>query len=439
MKKTIAIVLGIALISPTPAQADEFLDKSKLLQEVNYNYTLSINAASNYHSKNILNIQNNYNSNLENIKNTAGVKETQSIADYQNAILKWKEVDQVKIVKNLDIKKDTGCKPSSVDVHGVTSKDCVVDINILQSRSSNGVNSIIRLSTQDGGSRNIGPSHNVLGPKVFGEAQSQGACCYGNWGIPGGDNVIYQLVAGWAEWDKPNWIDFNWDFEWQHAQAGLKWEVPAKTILSFDVGWIYPVKLDGTRIPYSEFSAVRNQIKTSYANMLSAQADHRRLIASANDEYSAQLSNAEAYKKSLIADAEKIKFEAESSIDWVKNANQALKDYFPSKIKSDLMKDGYFKPLEPFYYTSKTGKYIVTAKQINQNTVVATAGPEYKRYKYVYTKKEQANHMSISINLLTERAKPYYQAMEQAKSKGYVLDCKAKSPCQIKYTNDIIK
>ena len=58
MKKTIAIVLGIALISPTPAQADEFLDKSKLLQEVNYNYTLSINAASNYHSKNILNIQN---------------------------------------------------------------------------------------------------------------------------------------------------------------------------------------------------------------------------------------------------------------------------------------------------------------------------------------------------------------------------------------------
>ena len=431
MKKLIAIIFAISLIAPSPAQANEFLERSNLQQRINNQYVLSLNAANDYHSKNVLSIQNNYNSNLQNIKNTAGVKETQSIADYQNAMLEWKQVDQVKIVKSIDIGKDTGCKPSSVDRYGVAlSKDCVVDVNILNSRSSNGVNSLIRLSTQDGGNRDLGPTGAPVGPILSGEAKDSR---FGHFGIPGGDNVIYQLVAGWNEWEKPNWIDFNWDFEWEYSQAGIKWQVPAKTILSFDLGWIYPVKIDGTRIPYSEFSAARNKVKTSYANMLSAQANHKKLVASANAEYDTQLSNAEAYKKSLIADAERIRFEAESSIKWVDDANQTLKNYFPDKIKSDLMKDGYFKPLKPFYYTSKTGRYIVSATQIDKNTVVATAGPEYKRYKYVYTKKEQADHMRISNNLLNQQTKAYHQTIDQAKFQGYEVNCKANNPCQISY------
>jgi hypothetical protein len=77
---------------------------------------------------------------------------------------------------------------------------------------------------------------------------------------------------------------------------------------------------------------------------------------------------------------------SESMESW----NEIYKKYYPSQKHN-------CKPLKPFYYTSKTGRYIASAKQIDKNTVIVTAGPEYKTYKYVYTKKEQKEHMDSCI------------------------------------------
>ena len=67
------------------------------------------------------------------------------------------------------------------------------------------------------------------------------------------------------------------------------------------------------------------------------------------------------------------------------------KDYYPSQKHN-------CKPLKPFYYTSKTGRYIASATQISKTTVVVTAGPEYKTYKYTYTKKEQKENMDYCLS-----------------------------------------
>lgn len=87
-----------------------------------------------------------------------------------------------------------------------------------------------------------------------------------------------------------------------------------------------------------------------------------------------------------------------------------LAEYDPELKRKELAKRGCFKPLKPFYYTSKTGRYIVSAKMVDEYTIIATAGPEYKTYKYVYTKKEQAKHkkecnddMTFYKNLYEER------------------------------------
>jgi len=422
MKKLIAIVFAISLIAPSSAQADDFSDKTKLQQNAENLYRTSIEQINQQYSKNVLDIKNNYDLNLQKIKNTAGVKETQSISDYNNAFLKWKEVDQVKVL-NDTVRHGAACKM-------IGPNNCAYEVVWFNSRFTyDGANGLakITLSTQDQ-SRSPSIAGYVLGPIISGETR----CCAAG-GINGGRDTIYNLVAGWKEWEQPNWIDFNWDFEWEHAKAGMKWHVPAQTILSFEQGWIWPVKLDGTAIPYSEFSTIRNNVKTSYSNMLSAQSQHRNLISSANTEYANQMANAEKSKNSLIAKAESDRTGALSSISWVDDANNTLISHFPDKIKSELMKDGYFKPLKPFYYTSKTGRYIVSARMIDNYTVVATAGPEYKRYKYVYTKKEQADHIRSSNDLLKQQTKPYYDTIDTAKSMGWKVECKDKTPCKIKY------
>jgi hypothetical protein len=78
---------------------------------------------------------------------------------------------------------------------------------------------------------------------------------------------------------------------------------------------------------------------------------------------------------------------SESMESW----NAIYKEHYPSQKHN-------CKPLKPFYYTSKTGRYIASAKQINKNTIIVTAGPEYKTYKYTYTKKEQKEHMDYCIS-----------------------------------------
>lgn len=80
-------------------------------------------------------------------------------------------------------------------------------------------------------------------------------------------------------------------------------------------------------------------------------------------------------------------FYSKSMQSW----NNIYKEYYPSKNHN-------CKPLKPFYYTSRTGSYIVSAKQIDKNTYVVKAGPEYKTYKYTYTKKEQKEHMDSCIS-----------------------------------------
>jgi hypothetical protein len=83
-------------------------------------------------------------------------------------------------------------------------------------------------------------------------------------------------------------------------------------------------------------------------------------------------------------------------IEW----NKIWSEYNPKAKRKELAKKGCFKPLAPFYYTSKTGRYIASATQINKNTIIVSAGPEYKTYKYIYTKKEQAQHTKDCNNEL---------------------------------------
>lgn len=71
--------------------------------------------------------------------------------------------------------------------------------------------------------------------------------------------------------------------------------------------------------------------------------------------------------------------------------NNIYKKYYPSKTHN-------CKPLKPFYYTAKTGYYIASAKQIDKSTYVIKSGPEYKTYKYTYTKQEQKEHMNSCIS-----------------------------------------
>lgn len=351
-------------------------------------------------------------------------------AEYNAALAKWKEVDQVKIVKSINIVKDTGCKPSSVDRYGVAqSKDCVVDVNVFNTKSSNGINSLIRLSTQDGGSRNLGPTGAPVGPILSGEAKDSR---YGHFGIPGGDNVIYQLVAGWNEWEKPNWIDFNWDFDWQYSQAGMKWEVPAKTILSFDLGWIYPVKIDGTRIPYSEFSTARNNVKTSYANIQTLKNEYTNAI---NEYYAAEAKAMEKAKREADEKAEaqaNAKLMEEAREEWAKQTNKELSLYFPAKAKSNLMKQGYFKPLKTTSYTYETGRYIANAR-VSGNTATVTGYWETKTVYDVPTKKEQAAWIKESNNKLNQVIKQYNTLVAEAKMRGYTVICAANTPCKVQF------
>ena len=109
------------------------------------------------------------------------------------------------------------------------------------------------------------------------------------------------------------------------------------------------------------------------------------------------------------------KYYTESMESW----NAIHKEYYP------LQKHNC-KPLKPFYYTSKTGRYIASATQINKNTVVVTAGPEYKTYKYTYTKNEQKEHMDYcmsqwksdrdwSIKIYTQYKDMYKDTFSQSK------------------------
>jgi hypothetical protein len=401
MKKLIAIVFAVSLIAPSPAQADDFSDKTKLQQEAETLYRTSLEQINQQYSKNVLDIKNNYDLNLQKIKNTAGVKETQSISDYNNALLKWKEVDQVKL---------NNFRPYSWPLDAGKSFTYTINSPFV----AGGVLSDT-LSYQD----DPHAFKNIFNVVNFDS-------CYANntWACP--QNNIYQLKERVDR--RP-----TWDFEGISKGAVFHKTTVASTIVAFNNSLLISVKDDGSAVPFSEFSSIRNNAKTSYLNMLSAQSEHQALIASVNTEYANQMSNAEKSKNSLIAKAESDRSGTLSSISWVDNANKTLISHFPDKVKSELMKDGYFKPLKPFYYTSKTGRYIVSATMIDNYTVVATAGPEYKRYKYVYTKKEQADHIKSSKNLLKKQTKPYYDTINQAKSMGWKVECKDKTPCKIKY------
>lgn len=291
-------------------------------------------------------------------------------SDYKAALSKWKEIDQVKITN---------------DSLGVSK----IDVVFFNSRFGL---STITLSNQDQ-DRYPGPPKRILGKIISGTT----ACCaFGS--IPGGRDSIYELIA-------PNfdaaYQEFNWDLE-QEYSASIHMSTAAQAISAFQQGWMWSVKQDGTKVPFSEFETIRSLVKVSYANWQSLKNEYTK----AQSDYFAE-------------------------VDWIKSANIRLSLNFPTTVKNNLIKQGYFKPLKPFYYTAKTGNYIVSATQITENTFTVKAGPEYKKYKYTYTKKEQADWMKESQKLLDVAVKEYNSIIETAKFNGYVVICKPNVPCQI--------
>lgn len=193
----------------------------------------------------------------------------------------------------------------------------------------------------------------------------------------------------------------SWDFENMYGSS-INWGSATAQFVAFRYSLVLPVKNDGSTVSFSEFETIRSLVKSTYANIQSLKNEYTK----ARSDYFAE-------------------------VDWIKSANIRLSLNFPTTVKNNLIKQGYFKPLKPFYYTAKTGNYIVSATQITENTFTVKAGPEYKKYKYTYTKKEQADWMKESQKLLDVAVKEYNSIIETAKFNGYVVICKPNVPCQI--------
>lgn len=199
---------------------------------------------------------------------------------------------------------------------------------------------------------------------------------------------------------KLNNSNFTWDFE---NYYGIKNNSFTNVrLIAFRSSQLVPVKDDGTVVSLIEFEQIRSNLQQKYQKILTIKTSYSNAVAD-------------------YQNARTTMFEL----------NSTLKLNFPSTVKKDLIKEGYFKPLKPFYYTAKTGKYIVSATQITEDTFVIKSGPEYKRYKYTYTKKEQAKWIKEGQKKLDEAVFRYNEAVETAKINGYTVSCLKDMPCVV--------
>jgi hypothetical protein len=320
-------------------------------------------------------------------------------SEHKAALVKWDEVDQVKL---------NNFKPFSWPFCG--KSNCEYAYSFFNPRANGGIHSGI-LKYQDN-------------PHAFMqliELVDFDACYSRNtWSCS--QSNVYQLKDKGDRGPK-------WDFEGMYGSS-IHWGTVTAQIVAFRHSLLVPVKNDGSPVSLAEFEAIRSLVKSTYVNIQTLKNEYTNAI---NDYYAAE---AKKMQKAMEEAAAKAKEEADAKLaleqreQWAKETNKYLSSYFPAKAKSNLMKQGYFKPLKTTSYTYETGRYIANAR-VSGNTATVTGYWETKTVYDVPTKKEQAAWIKESNDKLNHVTKQYSTLIAEARMRGYTVVCAANTPCRV--------
>lgn len=322
-------------------------------------------------------------------------------AEHNAALAKWNEVDQVKL---------NNFKPFSWPFCG--KSNCEYAYSFFHPKANGGIHTGV-LKYQDN-------------PHAFTQLRELvdfDACWVVNtWGCS--QNNVYQLKDKGDRGPK-------WDFEGMYGSS-IHWGTVTAQIVAFRYSLLVPVKNDGSSVSLAEFEATRSLVKSTYANIQTLKSEYTNAI---NEYYAAEAKAMAKAKREADEKAEaqaNAKLMEEAREEWAKQTNKELSLYFPAKAKSNLMKQGYFKPLKTTSYTYETGRYIANAR-VSGNTATVTGYWETKTVYDVPTKKEQAAWIKESNNKLNQVIKQYNTLVAEAKMRGYTVICAANTPCKVQF------
>lgn len=445
MKKLIAIIFAISLIAPSPAQADAICNEECHYKKVKDEYDRAVLPIYQSFQNSLSKINLDLNNELQNTNKEFLAKESLAKLNYENALIKWKEIDQVMVDTSGPGKS---CKEIMDSINreimaGTRLGNLVQNPSLVCKFELPFYNSGKLINyTLDATDQNRSPSIavEILGRVVSGPAPAG----HYNGQVAGGpsNNIVYELVsffpsndASWANSYPEYHKNFNWDFEQEYAPSKKLWS-GTRVLLNFEKQWMWSVKDDGSRVSSADFNKIRSNVKNAYAETISVKKQGEDAIKLINDKFT-NLKQLTTEKYSLTSNTLLENFKSElNEIKWVTESNRQLVSNFPATAKKELMKQGYFKPLKTFYWTCETGRYIASAEWLDQYTVAVGGYWETKTCKDVPTKKEQSTWMKKSEAKLAEYTKTYNSIIELAKLKNLVVQCVAKNPCKISFKKD---
>jgi hypothetical protein len=230
--------------------ADEKLEQAKNEAEMEAAKQASLSASYKKHDEDILNANNMLNSELQNINALFLPKASLADSQYNSSLLKWKEVDQVKL---------NNFKPF------VWPKGALLSYNFYHPMANGGFMSGT-LNYQD-------DPHNFS--KLRDVINFDSCWVGGTWSCS--QNNIYQMKEKLGE-------SATWDFEGLYGKS-VNWDYIRVTVVSFSAGLLTPVRDDGSKVNYIEFETIRNSVKSSYANKLSLEKEYKSQVALVNAKF----------------------------------------------------------------------------------------------------------------------------------------------------------
>ena len=254
--KKIAFILSLLVFSGgfTSAQAAEICNEVCKLQKMEKERNDANEKANNEYRTNVSNIDNNY-----------SPKISLAESEYNLALSKWQEIDQVKL---------NNFKPFG------WPNGALLSYNFYHPMANSGFMSGT-LNNQD----NTGIFLNLRDVINF------DSCWIVNtWSCP--QSNIYQIK------EKRNGSP-TWDLEGIYGKS-VHWDSIKVTVVSFNAGLLISVKDDGSAVSLSEFQLKRSLVKSKYENWKSLQNQQMTALASAGDELNhlRQAAN-EIYERSL--------------------------------------------------------------------------------------------------------------------------------------------
>ena len=211
---------------------------------------VSLSASYKKYDEDILNANNMFNLELQNINTLLLQKSSLVDSQYNSALLKWKEVDQVKL---------NNFKPF------VWPKGALLSYNFYHPMANGGIVSGT-LDYQDNPD-NFSKLRDVI---------NFDSCWVGGTWSCSKDN-IYQIKEKLGE--SP-----TWDFEGLYGKS-VNWDYIKVTVVSFSAGLLTPVRDDGSKVNYIEFEIIRNNIKSSYANKLRLEKEYQNQVVLTNAKF----------------------------------------------------------------------------------------------------------------------------------------------------------